>query len=112
MPAQKTFEDVQKFATITAQFQGWNLTGDEDLLTLLLDGLMVNYNRYGYFLCPCRDGHGIRVEDQDIICPCKYCVPDQLEYGHCYCGLYLTPEYFASGQETRPIPERRPQGSS
>jgi len=111
MPASKNLEDSRKFVTMTAQHHEWELNADEDLVNLLLNGLMVNYNRYGYFLCPCRDGHGVREEDQDIICPCAYCEHDQQEYGHCYCGLYLTPEFFASDQETHPIPERRPQGS-
>ena len=107
---QKTLEDTRKFVTMTAQFQGWELLRDEDLMNLLLDGLMTNYNRYGYFLCPCRDGHGTREDDHDIICPCAYCVPDQLEYGHCYCGLYLTPDFFATWQDPG-HPQQRPQGS-
>ena len=114
MPAPvklKTLEDVRNFVTTTANFRKWKLTRDEEFLKILLEGLMTNYNRYGYFLCPCRDGTGVREKDKDLICPCEYCVPDQQEYGHCYCGLYLTPEFFASNKSPRPIPERRPQGS-
>ncbi|TFH27044.1 MAG: ferredoxin:thioredoxin reductase, partial [Promethearchaeota archaeon] len=42
------------------------------------------------------------------ICPCDYCKPDQEEYGHCYCGLYLTGEFFDTGKEPQGVPERRP----
>jgi len=112
IPAKpKTLEDARKFVTTTANFHKWKLTRDEEFQTLLLEGFVTNYNRYGYFLCPCRDGSGVREKDRDLICPCAYAIPDQKEYGHCYCGLYLTPEFFASKKPTRAIPERRPQGS-
>lgn len=35
---------------------------------------------------------------------------DHDEYGHCLCGLYLSREYAASGQEPSSIPERREGG--
>ncbi len=104
----KTVDDGRLFVTTTARFQKWELPRDEEFLTILVEGLTTNYNRYGYFLCPCRDGTGAREKDRDIICPCAYCVPDQKDYGHCYCGLFLTPDFFASGKPPRSIPERRP----
>jgi ferredoxin-thioredoxin reductase catalytic chain len=114
MPAPaklKTLDDARTFVTTTANFRKWKLTRDEEFLKMLIEGLMTNFNRYGYFLCPCRDGAGVREKDKDLICPCEYCVPDQKQYGHCYCGLYLTPEFYATKKKTRAIPERRPQGS-
>ena len=104
----KTKEDVQKFISMVAQHKGWHLHPDKEFLEMLVDGLMTNFNRFGYFCCPCRLGDGDRSKDRDIICPCDYCVPDQEEYGHCYCGLYLTPEFFESGKLPSGIPERRP----
>ncbi|MHA1168721.1 MAG: ferredoxin-thioredoxin reductase catalytic domain-containing protein [Candidatus Hodarchaeales archaeon] len=94
---------------MVAKKQGWKLNPDEELVDLLVDGLMINYNRYGYFSCPCRDATGDREKDRDIICPCDYCRPDQQEYGHCYCGLFLTPEFYESGNTALYIPERRPE---
>ena len=105
---QKSTEDTRRFVTQVARHQGWALNRDEGFLADLVEGLKTNYNRYGYFLCPCRDGTGNRGEDKDIICPCDYNVPDQKEYGHCYCALFFDPAFLEAGKEPRPIPERRP----
>ena len=43
------------------------------------------------------------------VCPVDYCVPDQEEFGHCYCGLYTTDEFHATGKMPQGIPERRPE---
>lgn len=104
----KNMEDTKKFISMVANKQGWKLNPDESFIDLLVEGLTTNFNRYGYYLCPCRDGTGIRDKDKDLICPCEYCRPDQQEYGHCFCGLYLTPQFFATGRKPRSIPERRP----
>lgn len=106
---EKSVEDTRKFMKMVAEHQGWELNPDEEFLDLLAEGLSTNWNRYGYYSCPCRDASGKKDLDKDIICPCDYCVPDQKEYGHCYCGLYLTKEFAASGQQTNSIPERRPE---
>nr|MDO8083205.1 ferredoxin-thioredoxin reductase catalytic domain-containing protein [Candidatus Sigynarchaeum springense] len=108
MPGKKTKENVVTFVTMTATKQNWKLHPDKEFLDMLIDGLMTNYNRYAYFSCPCRAASGVREKDSDIICPCAYCVPDQKKYGHCYCGLYLTPEFAKTGKKPKPIPERRP----
>ena len=105
----KTKEQTSVFVRMVADKQGWKLTPDSDFLDMLVDGLTVNYNRHGYYSCPCRDADGVRERDRDIICPCEYCVPDQEEYGHCYCGLYLTVDFFNSGKMPSPVPERRPE---
>jgi len=104
---EKTMEDTTKIVEMVAEHNGWKLCPDEELLEMLKEGLMKNYNRYGYFSCPCRDASGNKEKDKDIICPCNYCVPDQKEYGHCYCGLYLTKEYYETGRMPQAIPERR-----
>ena len=102
------FEKAQEFVRKVAKLRGWALNPDEEFLDGVVEGLATNYKRYGYYLCPCRDGSGDRGEDRDIICPCTYCVPDQKEYGHCYCGLFLTKEFAESGKPVNQIPERRP----
>lgn len=104
----KTIEQTLQFMQMVATHQGWQLNPDSDFIQMLAEGLTINYNRYGYYSCPCRDADGHREKDKDIICPCAYCRPDQNEFGHCYCGLYLTKEYFASGKKPQSIPERRP----
>jgi ferredoxin-thioredoxin reductase catalytic chain len=104
---KKDRDEVLRFVTMVANKQGWKLHPDREFLDMLVEGLMINYNRYGYFSCPCRDADGERDRDRDIICPCEYCRPDQEEYGHCYCGLYVIPEFFESGRTPQSIPERR-----
>ena len=106
---KKTVEDTKLFTEMVAKHQGWELTRDETLLQILREGLTTNWNRYGYFSCPCRLADGIREMDKDIICPCEYAKPDIDEFGYCYCGLYLSKEFFASGKPTSSIPERRPE---
>lgn len=111
MPAPKTLKtvaDTRKFMEMTASRQDWRLNRDERFIMMLAEGLTINFNRYGYYSCPCRDADGIKEKDKDIICPCAYCRPDQDQYGHCYCGLYLTPRFFASKKAPMSIPERRP----
>jgi ferredoxin-thioredoxin reductase catalytic chain len=107
-PERKKDRDMTlRFVTMVADKQSWKLHPDKEFLDMLIEGLMTNYNRYGYFSCPCRDADGEREPDKDIICPCEYCRPDQEEYGHCYCGLYVIPEFFESGRIPQSIPERR-----
>lgn len=104
----KTKEETRRFISMAADHQGWKVNPDTDLTEMLAEGLTINENRYGYFSCPCRDAEGEREKDKDIICPCAYAPEDIAEYGHCYCGLYLSRERFESGKAPEPIPERRP----
>jgi ferredoxin-thioredoxin reductase catalytic chain len=104
-----TLPDARRFAEMVAAKQGWKLNPDNEFTEMLFEGLAKNSRRYGYYSCPCRDADGERSRDGDIICPCAYCRPDQEEYGHCYCGLFLTGEFAVSGTAPRSIPERRPE---
>ncbi len=105
----KSTEDVYEFVRRVARHQGWELNPDDAFLKDVVEGLKANYNRHGYFLCPCRDGEGDRAADRDIVCPCVYNVPDQNEYGHCFCALFLSREFAQRGGVPEPIPERRPE---
>ena len=105
---KKSREDVVRFVEMVSAHRGWKLHPDPEFLGYLVIGLMINYNRYGYFQCPCRDSWGEREKDGDIICPCDYCVPDQAEYGHCFCGLFSTAQFHSAGGVPQSIPERRP----
>lgn len=74
----------------------------------LLRGLMINKDRYGYMVCPCRLASGDAKRDKDIICPCIYREPDVREYGCCYCALYVSREWNSGQIEHIDVPERRP----
>jgi ferredoxin-thioredoxin reductase catalytic subunit len=106
---QKTPEETLAFAAAVAAHQGWELNPDTELRDMVLRGLRTNHNRYGFFMCPCRDSDGDPVKDKDIRCPCAYAKPDITEHGQCYCGLYLAPGFSAAGRRAESIPERRPQ---
>lgn len=88
--------------------RGYHLNLDRAFTDSLLEGLLVNQQRYGYQSCPCRLATGAKEQDLDIICPCDYRDPDLNEYDACYCGLYVSQALIDSGGGIRPIPERRP----
>lgn len=102
----KTIEETKTFVEMTAEHNGWNVNPDTAFIGRLFEGLTKNYNRYGYFQCPCRDSwDGDRERDSDIICPCTYCEADIEEHGQCFCGLFVSPSFARSA--VRRIPERR-----
>ena len=74
----------------------------------LLRALLSNRDRYGYMTCPCRPASGNREKDSDIICPCVYREADVLEFGACYCQLYVSLEWNEGAVDHVEVPERRP----
>jgi ferredoxin-thioredoxin reductase catalytic subunit len=105
--ADKSLEQTRTFAQMVAKKQGWVLNPDSGFTDSLVEGLTTNFNRYGYYLCPCRDTEGSREADKDVVCPCAYSWKDVEEKGHCYCALYLSPSFARSGQAPGGIPDRR-----
>ncbi len=67
-----------------AEEMGYHLNPDREETLMLMEGLVANRERYGYALCPCRLGTGVKEADLDIICPCDYRDDDLEEYGCCY----------------------------
>lgn len=95
---------------MAAEHNGWAVNPDGPFVGRIVDGLTTNFNRYGYYQCPCRDSwDGDQEKDKDIICPCSYCEADVEEYGHCLCGLFFSRSFLESGAPVRRIPERRPE---
>jgi ferredoxin-thioredoxin reductase catalytic subunit len=88
--------------------KGYHFNQDMERTMDLLEGLLLNKERYGYMVCPCRLASGDRDQDQDIICPCVYREPDVEEYGSCYCNLYVSPEWNQGEIARQYVPERRP----
>lgn len=91
-----------------AEASGYHLNPDTDFARALVEGLLINEERYGYWNCPCRLATGNKQQDLDIICPCDYRDPDLNEWGACYCALYVSDEILESKREVEPVPERRP----
>jgi len=105
--AEKNLEQTRVFTEMVAEKQGWVLNPDKEFYGTLVSGLMANWNRYGYFLCPCRDSEGGRESDAKAICPCVWARSDIEKYGHCYCALYESKDFAASGKEPSGIPDGR-----
>jgi len=87
---------------------GYHLNLDVGFAKELVKGLLINQRRYGYVACPCRLASGNKAEDLDITCPCDYRDPDLVQYGACYCALYVSQAVLAGKKTLASIPERRP----
>jgi len=105
---KRTVQDVRNFAEAVASRNSWVVNGEREFTDTILAGLLTNLENLGYYQCPCRVSWDERDKDRDIICPCDYSAADVKEFGHCYCALFLSPEFAASGREPGSIPERRP----
>ena len=88
--------------------KGYYFNGDKELVLNLLDGLLINKERYGYMSCPCRLADNDREKDKDIICPCVYREPDVDKFGSCYCNLYVSKKWNEGEIPHVYVPERRP----
>jgi ferredoxin-thioredoxin reductase catalytic subunit len=97
------YEKIKK----QGEASGYFLNPDVQFAKDLAEGLLVNEERYGYLLCPCRLSSGERMKDLDIICPCDYRDADITEFGACYCALYVSGKVFSGEVQVQPIPERR-----
>ena len=105
--SEKTKEQTRRFTSMVAAKQGWKLNPDPSFYEDLVEGLTSNYNRHGYYLCPCRDSDGSREADKDSICPCVWSWQDISKHGNCFCALYISEALAASGRQPASIPDRR-----
>jgi ferredoxin-thioredoxin reductase catalytic chain len=103
-----TLNMVRQRAEADARTYGYYLNPDPKFLQSLLEGLKRNEERYSYPSCPCRLASGNFDFDRDIICPCDYRDPDVVEFGACYCALYVRKDVHEGKTELKPVPERRP----
>lgn len=105
---KKCFQQLKK----DAERSGYHLNPDEEFTKGLINGLLINEKRYGYWACPCRLATGDKDKDLDIICPCDYRDTDLNEYDTCYCGLYVSQKIVSGKKKITRIPERRSLKSS
>ena len=100
----KTYERLAS----DAEAGGYRLNPDKNFTLRLIQGLLENEKRYGYWCCPCRLAFGEKNKDLDVICPCYYRDSDVEEFGACYCALYVSDDWIAGKKKHGSIPERRP----
>ena len=83
----KTYERLKK----EAEEAGYHLNPDRSFALRLIQGLLENEKRHGYWCCPCRLAFGDKDKDVDVICPCYYRDSDWWEsdrsYWCCPCRL-------------------------
>lgn len=106
-----TGEEVDRLYTKLSresEATGYHVNPDTEFTRELVKGLIVNERRYGYWACPCRLASGVKEDDRDIICPCDYRDADLLDYGACYCALYVSGAALKGDKKIASIPERRP----
>jgi len=106
MDSRTLFETLKKIN----EPKGYFFNKDGAWVFDLLDGLLINKERYGYMCCPCRLAANDRQKDSDIICPCAYREKDIEEYGSCYCNLYVSGAWNETEAPHPYVPERRPPG--
>ncbi len=104
MDVEQLYEMLRK----VQEAKGYYFNKNKEKVFELLEGLLINKDRYGYMACPCRLASNDREWDRDIICPCVYREPDVQDYGSCYCNLYVTREWNEGKLPCVYIPERRP----
>lgn len=105
---QRQIDRLYKKLKNDAEAGGYRLNPDIEFTKELVEGLLTNEKRYGYWACPCRLADGAEKNDRDIICPCDYRDADLNEYGACYCGLYISQAVIDGKTSIGSIPERRP----
>jgi len=108
LPSDQEIEDLYARLEREARQGGYNLNPDREFTRGLVRGLLINERRYGYRACPCRLAADDRDSDLDIICPCYYRDPDVVEFGACYCALYVSRDVLSGKLAVGPVPERRP----
>lgn len=101
---EKLYEQLKKIQ----EPKGFYFNPEQQITLEILKELIEIKSRYGYMACPCRLSSGNREKDSDIFCPCDYRADDVEEFGRCYCGLYVSREYFEGKILPAAIPERRP----
>ena len=100
-------EDLHERLKEFQESKGFFFNRDRERVMDLLEALILNKERYGYMCCPCRLSSGDRQKDKDIICPCIYREQDVMEYGSCYCNLYVSKEWNEEKIPHKYVPERR-----
>jgi len=66
------------------------LNTDEELVDMVVDGVLGNEKQYGLKLCPCRLRDETRKRDLELICPCNFKAQDiWKKEGRCWCGLFI-----------------------
>jgi ferredoxin-thioredoxin reductase catalytic subunit len=104
-----TKNGMRQYVELVSKKNNWILNMDTNTFNDLISGLVENKKKYGYQSCPCRLASGNKDLDRDLICPCEYAKYDVIEYGACYCNLYMRVDFYETiKKDYVAVPERRP----
>ncbi|MFH1506453.1 MAG: ferredoxin-thioredoxin reductase catalytic domain-containing protein [archaeon] len=86
MDKEAMIENWKKFT----EGKDFMLNPDEKFLDALVKGELMNKEKYGLTLCPCRLRDGTKETDLGLLCPCNFFTQDVWkEQGRCWCGLFV-----------------------
>ncbi len=89
---EKEMKKMRTFAEKYAEKAGYRLNPDQEIVEMILKGLVENKKQYGRQYCPCRSVTGDKEEDRKKICPCHWHKKEIEEDGMCHCQLFVAPE--------------------
>lgn len=82
-------EELKQKSLEYANSQGFKLQLDEEMLNMIITGLLRNKDKHGEIYCPCRRVVEDKEENKKIICPCVYHKEEIEQDGQCKCRLFL-----------------------
>ena len=73
----------------------FKLNPDQEHVDMIIEGVLLNEEKHGFKLCPCRIRDGSRQRDLELICPCNFKDqetwknPKEGKNSMCWCGLFV-----------------------
>jgi ferredoxin-thioredoxin reductase catalytic subunit len=82
--------DLKKAWQAFAEKNDFKLNPDPAHVDMIAKGVLVNEQKYGLKMCPCRLRNGTFERDLELICPCNFKTHDTWQKkGMCWCGLFV-----------------------
>ena len=82
--------DLKRVWQAFTEKNDFKLNPDQAHVDMITKGLLMNEQKYGLKLCPCRLRNGTPEQELELICPCNFKTHDTwLKKGMCWCGLFV-----------------------
>jgi len=91
-PEKGKYDKMREFAKKYAEKACYELNPDQEIVDMIIQGLVTNKEKYGRQYCPCRSVTGDKDEDRKKICPCHWHKREIERDGMCHCQLFVAPE--------------------
>lgn len=104
---EEVFQQIWRLANKYSEKRGYRLNPDPERVKELIEETAQNYVEFGARYCPCMTKRltGDKKADARRICPCIWHKEDIRQFGTCYCGLFVTPEFDSSKNQGVPPSE-------